>query len=450
MIKKYQYGLLLLGVLLAVRGVAQEPLSLSEAIAIGLEQNYNIRLAKIDRDIAVNNDDWALAGRYPTINLTLGTDNRYTNTNNPASIQTNSSILNNGLTPGIEMNWVLFDGYRVRYTKARLEQLANLSAGQLQVQIETTIQSIILAYYGAQVQEELLVVLQEVMALSRDRIDYQEIRKEYGQASTFDLLQTQDAYLSDSTNYLIQLNTYNNSLRNLLVLMGVDFNAAPTYALTTELATELRQYLYADLEARLLQSNRTLENLRINRELATIGTQIQEATLSPTVNLRVGTTYNVGVSRGTQTFNFGGMPSEQEVSQVAAKTFNGFLNVGATYTIFDGGARHRRIETARLGEIQADLSYESTAQSLTVQLANTLATYNNQKDLLQLSQAREDNARRNLSIADERFKGGIINSFDYRSIQLSYINATQSRLNAQLNLQNTETDLTRLTGGLIR
>ena len=115
---------------------AQETLSLSDAIAIGLEKNYNIRLAKIDRDIAVTNDDWALAGRYPTVNVTLASDNRYTNTNNPASIQISSSIANNALTPGIEANWVLFDGYRVRYTKRQLEELVQLREGELQLDIE--------------------------------------------------------------------------------------------------------------------------------------------------------------------------------------------------------------------------------------------------------------------------------------------------------------------------
>ena len=49
-----------------------------------------------------------------------------------------------------------------------------------------------------------------------------------------------------------------------------------------------------------------------------------------------------------------------------------------------------------------------------------------------------------------RFKGGLITSFDYRTIQLNFINASQARLNAIFNLKTTETDLIKLIGGLIR
>jgi outer membrane protein len=67
-----------------------------------------------------------------------------------------------------------------------------------------------------------------------------------------------------------------------------------------------------------------------------------------------------------------------------------------------------------------------------------------------LSNSLVENARRNIEIAEERFRGGLISFFDYRSIQLSYLNATQTRLNALFNLKTTETELLRLSGGLLR
>ena len=80
----------------------------------------------------------------------------------------------------------------------------------------------------------------------------------------------------------------------------------------------------------------------------------------------------------------------------------------------------------------------------------SLATFNNQRQLVLLTQNLIENAEENLRIADERFKGGLITSFDYRTIQLNFINASQARLNAIFNLKTTETDLIKLIGGLIR
>ena len=69
--------------------------------------------------------------------------------------------------------------------------------------------------------------------------------------------------------------------------------------------------------------------------------------------------------------------------------------------------------------------------------------------LVQLTENLIENARNNLAISKERFDGGLISSFDYRAIQLAFVNASQSKLNALYNLKTTETELLRLTGQLV-
>ena len=64
---------------------AQEVLGLADAIAVALEQNYQIRIADQNADIAERNNDWAVAGRFPSLDALLGFNNGYTNINNPAS-----------------------------------------------------------------------------------------------------------------------------------------------------------------------------------------------------------------------------------------------------------------------------------------------------------------------------------------------------------------------------
>lgn len=427
---------------------AQEPLSLEQAINQGLVNNYQVRISRAAVAVAENNNHLSLAGKYPEVNLTLGSDNAYSSTDNPASVVTESSVISNAIVPGISANWVLYNGSRVTYAKDQLARQLDLSNEQLEGQLQNTVQSIIQAYYGALVQREQLEVLQEVLGLSRDRIRYQETRQEFGQAGTFDLVQAQDAYLNDSTTYLVQQNLYQNALRNLQLAMG---RTAPVqYRLTDELESVTAFYTQSELEGKLLQNNPELKASNINIQLAALNTQLQGIARLPQVSLNAGGNYNINVSSGTQTFNFGGMPSEQDLPGVAAKTLRGFVNLTASYNIYDGGARKRRIQTAQLQEVQSQLQYASLEQSLKTQLANTYATYTNQQQLVNLTTELVANARRNLDIAEERQRGGLINSFDYRSIQLGYINATQSRLNSILNLKNTETELLRLTGELVR
>ncbi|MEL7221779.1 MAG: TolC family protein, partial [Bacteroidota bacterium] len=213
-----------------------QQLSLDNAVSLAIANNYQVQLSRAAVAVAENNNDWALTGKSPLVNLTLSSNNSYSNTDNPASVVTQSSIYSNGLVPGVNASWLLYNGSRVDYVKDQLGKQVDLSNEQLRVQIQNTVQSVIQAYHGALVQREQLDVLQEVLALSRDRIVYQEARKEFGQGSSFDLLQAQDAYLNDSTTFLVQQNAYQNALRNLQLLMGQEGTAS--YELVDQLAID--------------------------------------------------------------------------------------------------------------------------------------------------------------------------------------------------------------------
>ncbi len=301
------------------------------------------------------------------------------------------------------------------------------------------------------VQREQIEVRRRVLALSRDRIEYQQVRREFGQGGTFDELQARDAYLSDSTNLVVQQVNYENAARNLLQLLGEETLDQPVN-LTTELTYEETAYDPADLEARLLASNRNLQNLLINRDLAALQTRLIETERAPTFGIGASTSYDIGVQTGTQTFEFGGdQPGrEQELPGVAARTLAGNLGFTASYLLFDGGNRRVRIQSARLEEITAQLDYQSVQQQLRTALQNTIALYDNQTRIIGITQELIENAERNLEIAEERFRGGTINSFDYRQIQLNYANAEFQLLDALLNLKQTETELLRVTGQIVR
>ena len=426
-------------------------LSLSDAIQRGLENNYQVRIAANELEVARNNNDFALTQKYPTITLGLSPGVNYRNQSNPASIVSQSTVTSYAMAPNAQLNWVLFNGGRIAIDKERLETLADLGAGQLQLQLENTVQDIIDAYYNAVVQREQIDVRRRVLVLSRDRIEYQQVRREFGQGGTFDELQARDAYLTDSSSLVQQRVTYENAVRNLLQLMGEEV-LTTAVDLTTELEYEPVDYDLSTLEQQLLAANRNLQNLLINRDLAALQTRLIESERAPVIGIGAGVSYDINVQTGTQTFDFGGdQPSrEQELPGVAARTLAGNVGFTASYLLFDGGNRRVRIQSSRLQEITAQLDYQAAQQQLRAALQNTLALYQNQSRVVGITQQLIDNAERNLEIAEERFSGGTINSFDYRQIQLNYANAEFQLLNALLQLKQTETELLRVTGGIVR
>lgn len=446
MMKKI-YILTVLTILIGQSGYSQETLSLEQAIEIGLKNNYQIQIAERNLEIAENSNDWSIAGRYPNINATLNWNSNFIKSDNPASFFPQNTSLSSGIVPGGEILWTLYNGSRVKFTKQQLEQLQQLSQGNVQIAVENTIQQIILSYYQALIQQEQLRVREEVLNLSRDRLEYARLRVEFGQAASFDVLQSQDAYLNDSTSYLIQKNTFENSLRSLNVAMGVD-ELTTQYQLTDQLAFVVQDYNLSDLKNRMLTGNRSLQNLFVSRELASIATRIQETSKLPQINLRLAASDNINYNLISKQVNING--DERDFGGVRTNAFNTNLGVSLVYNVFDWGVRKRSIQNSKIQEITAQLNIESLKRNLNGQLENTYATFNNQRQLVEVTNQLVQNAQRSLSIAEDRFEAGLINIFDYRQVQLSYINAVQSRLNAVFNLKTTETDLIRLVGGLVR
>ena len=79
---------------------AQTPLSLAEAIEIGLKNNFQIQISEQQIDIAKRNNTWQNTGRYPTINLQGSLNNGFNGQNNPTGFLNRFNSFSSGLSGG--------------------------------------------------------------------------------------------------------------------------------------------------------------------------------------------------------------------------------------------------------------------------------------------------------------------------------------------------------------
>ena len=119
-------------------------------------------------------------------------------------------------------------------------------------------------------------------------------------------------------------------------------------------------------------------------------------------------------------------------------------------TIFTRPDRGRRsLEIAKIEEDIVGLEQEELTRSLNNQLLSIYDLYNVRKELLAISGENIEAAELNLQIADEKYRSGVINSFNYRDIQLIYLNAAYQEVQAIYNLISSQAALSRITGGFI-
>ncbi len=400
-------------------------LSLSGAIEKALESNYGIIVSKSDIEIAEINNSWGTAGRYPTIGFDVTSSN---------SEELIDNTTTNRISGGVGINWTIFNGFKVNITKDKLEKLEEIAKGGAGVTIENTIQDVVMAYYNILLQEERLEVLHDVMLLSKDRYDYEQTKLEIGSSVTYNVLLAKNIFLDDKASFLNQEVVVRNAVRNLNFLLGEQ--PAVSWNFTDDFSSDTVEFILGDLMDKMMVNNQTLKNQYANLLLQQDEIKYQKGSYYPRVSL------SAGIDNSYTWINSGSVETYTEA-------LTPYGNVTLSYDIYNGGNRKSAIEIAKINEQITQIETEEIKHSLTNQLYNEYETYNLRKVLLNVANESLEAAELNLQIAEEKFKTGAINSFNYRDIQLNYLNSAINQLQSVYNLIYSNTSLTRLTGGFL-
>lgn len=414
---------------------AQQPLKLETAILKGLENNFQVQIFEEYVKTAELTNSWGTVGRYPSITLGLTSVNRFDDSPSQQNPDDRSELYTNRLSPYINVNWLLFNGFSVKMNKDKLELLERYSSGNSALVVENTVQSIILGYYLVLLEQERLKVLSEVKSLSGDRYEYEMIRKDIGSAVTFEVLQAKNSYLSDSTNYLLQELNVKNAYLRLNLLLGESPDS--DFILIDSFKTEIYTYDLEDLEKKMMASNKTLQNQYINQEILKKSTGIAKSATYPTISMNAGYDYNKG---------WYDLPTDNSYDRYS---FDYYANFTLSFNLFNGGNTRSAIKQAGIDERIGTLETLEITQTLENLLVNQYELYDIRKQLLNVAESNLESAKLNMEIATEKYRNGSINSFNFRDVQLIYLNAASRKLNAIYDLIDTHTELLRLTGGIV-
>lgn len=446
----------------------QQSLSMSEAITIGLKNNFDIQIQKLDLEIARNNNNWGQAGRYPTITFNSNQNNQIVRRKpaNPFAVAGQSK--NNNINGQLDAQFILFDGFAINLTKERLEQLEELSYGNSAFIIEGVVQGIVLAYYQALLDKENLSVLEKNLAYSKERYEFVQLRKELGSAITFDVLQEKNNYLTDSSNVLRQEIAFRNSVRSLNVLLSDSLDHH--WVFTDSLFYQGENYSLSEMRERMVRSNTNLKNQYINQELLRNNTQLMRSDLYPTIALNVGGNGSLDrlnadfrSSTGPQQKNTIGFVNDdsnfpviqtnnesQFVNQsISGNSYGAYANLSLRWTLFNGRQIKRSIENAQIQEKMGVLTTSQLKLSLENDLLATYDLYNLRRQLVDIAIEKEDAAVLNLELANVRYRNGALSAIDLRIVQENARNAAIEKSLAIFALITSRTDLLRLTGGII-
>ena len=205
---------------------AQTILNLQECLRIGLENNYDLQITRNEEQISDNNVTLGNAGFLPEVNLTTGYSARSNNSDQfpmegGETIESRSA--NTGtLDAGVNLNWTIFEGFRIQTNYQRLKELQTIGELNTRLTVEGLIANLTAEYYNYVQQQIRLGNLQYAVSLSKERLRIVEAHYQVGSRSRLDLQQARVYFNADSSLLIQQYEILNSSRIRLNELMGVD------------------------------------------------------------------------------------------------------------------------------------------------------------------------------------------------------------------------------------
>lgn len=413
---------------------SQTFLSLKEAVEIGLENNYDIKLSANNLAISKENVTYGNAGILPTV---TGNFNRNNNIQNSTQTQQNGDVRsldnakNNSMTYGVSVGWTVFDGLGMFSRYEKFQELQKQGDLALKSTVLQRVSDIITTYYMIVEQQNLLDAIDSSIVLSRERLKTAENRFSIGKASKLEVLNVQVNLNSDESTRLRQLETINNlkiALNGLLVRdLSIDFSVERAVNIDESLQLET-------LISQAKEHNPDLLSISLSKRIAELELKNVKASRYPVVRLNAGYNFSETVS---------------SLGFVAQSNSRG-LNYGltASINIFDGFNQRRNERIAKINIDNSQLLHDKQLQLLETSLTQAYQTYRTNLGLSSIEQHNEKIAKQNLNITLEKFKIGTISTVEFRDAQENYINAI-SRLNAaKLQAKLSEIQLKELVGHL--
>jgi outer membrane protein TolC len=403
--------------------LAQEVLGKKEAIEMVLNQNFDLKIANQNIEIAENNTELLNTGYLPTLTGNAGLS--YNTDNISVEFQDgNQSTLNgaesNSRNANLALNWTVFDGFNRKYNIRRNRENLNVSQINAQATLEQVLLDLFTGYYEVARNQQALESLKETLRISKDRLTRTRYGFEYGQNTSLDVSTAEVDVNTDSINYLNAQQLLSNSVRNLNFILAQDPN---TYF---EVDTAVRFDEFIDkgsLIADLMSNNIQIQQARAGIKVSTYDVKLNYARLLPTVFLNGGFNYRLG-NNNRAAFTAS--------NQSTGTTYGASLS----WNIFDGGNAQTSIENARINVGIQETLLKQTTQQVTVNFENAWSDFQNKLFIVKAQESNLETNQLNFARTEEQYRLGRVTSLDFRNAQrnllLAEINLIQAKYDAKL------------------
>lgn len=417
----------------------QQVLTLEDAIALALQNNYDIRLSRNDSAVAALDYSFRNAAFFPRLNGNAGqtwNNNDQKQEFADGTKRERNGVKSNTLNASLSLNWTLFDGMKMFVIRDKAEEFLKLGDLVIKNQVVNTVANVITNYYSIVRQQQQLKAIREQMSLNEERVKLAQYKLDIGVGAKPDVLQSKVDLNAQKAAILTQETLIAQLKEQLNQLTGV---GSTDYSVSDSIPVNFNIAL-GDIQQNLEQTNPLLQINKKNLDIANLTLKERKADRFPV--LAFNGNYNFNRTDNKAVVN----PFQPLFSR------NKGLNYGLTATIpiFNNYNVKRLIKQAELDIDYQKLVYENQRSLINLSVINAWKDYEQQKKALDLEEANILLARENVDIVFQTYKLGAATFIQLREAQKSLEDAYNRLIAARFNTKVAETELLRLKGELVK
>lgn len=415
---------------------AQEVLKLDEAVRIMLENDYDIKVASKNLEVAENNTSIYANNYLPQVTGKSGANVRSQNLDTRYHDETSRDVRGAnslGYSASLGFNYTLFDGMYRSYNFEKSKELHHLSKLQVRHIIEGALINLFSSYYTVANLTESFQSLQQSVDISKERLLRAQYGAEYGRNTQLDVLNAQVDVNSDSINLINNRQNLANAKRNLNVLLGRELTTQ--FAIDTAVSYDELNSLDA-LLSQAQEENVRLLTSRKNLELSDFNIKLLKTNRIPTLALSGSYAWN------NTNYNDQNLIDVQTILGPQAE-------LSLSWSIFDGGRTKIGLKNAKLAAESSLIQQEQAEKQVERDVINAYATYQNSIQVLSAEKANLQTNQRNFDRTEELYKLGQLTSIEFRQAQLNLLYSETRYKQSKYQAKLYELSLFRLTGNLL-
>ncbi len=419
---------------------AQNKLTVEQAITATIENNYDIQLLRIDSISYALDKSYARAAFLPRLNATAGLI--FNNNNQKQELadgtkRQSNGVRSNNLSGAVQLNWTLFDGFKMFATRDKLSQFVLLGELNIKNQVVNSVAAVINNYYNIVRQKQQLKAIEDQMSINEERVKLAEKKLSVGLGAKPDLLQGKVDLNAQKAARLKQRTLIDQLKEQLNQLMNVEVNTRYEVADSIPFADNI---ILGDIMGTVETTNPQLQLIKKNIDIGKLTLKERKAERYPVVSFNSAYSYS----------------KTQNKTVVNPFTLlynrnNGFnYGIGVTIPILNGFTVKRQIQQAQLDIDYLHVSYKNQKSQIDLGITNVFKDYELQKKTLALEEENILLAKENVYISLERLRLGISTYLELRETQKSLELAYDRLIAARYNTKLAETELLRLKGDLVK